>query len=285
LSETGIFTGDESKESFGDFLRRNREASGKTLDGISKVTRISKRYLEAFENNNSKNLPEDAFARGFLKAYVKEVGLDLDDCLARYDRFHRSESPTQIKEFKKPAKMGLIGDGFEPLQNQAWLIKLLGILVVFAGLVVGIVFLIQNYSNKESEVSQIDTTTPDIPGENIAENPPPQPQEVAEVQKPLPVREVEKPAESVAAAPSPVRPSILSIKATRDGRLSLKVDENAAQEMIMKTGQVQIINVFKEIEIRTADRAAFGLLYNGKPLEISEPVIKLFNRHLFSKKP
>jgi cytoskeletal protein RodZ len=279
-----VFSNDERKESFGEYLRRNREASGKTLEGISRTTRISKRYLEAFEDNNSKNLPEEAFARGFLKAYAKEVGLDIEDCLARYDRFHRSEKPTQIKDVRPTTKFGV--EGFEPLQNQAWLVKLLSILVVAAGVVVAIVFLIQNHSSTSSEQQKSEVSEPSDQEENVAEAPPDPSVEVA--QKPAPTiaaKESEKPSESVAALPSPVKPSILTVKAIHDGKLSIKADDSAIQEIALKAGDTQTINVFKDVEIRTADRAAFNLLYNGKPLEISGPMIKLFNRYLFSRKP
>jgi cytoskeletal protein RodZ len=280
-----VFTDEELKESFGDYLRRHREASGKTLDGISRTTRIAKRHLQAFEENDSKNLPGDAFARGFLKAYAKEVGLDSDDCLVRYDRFHRANMPTQIKEIRKPVKVGSFTDGFEPLKNQTWVIRLLGVLVIVAGLVVGAVYLIQTVT--KAPVSEPKAELSEEKIENIAEAPPAELAESKVEQKTAPTHghETAKPLDQIANIPTPVKPSILSVRAVRDAKLSIRVDESAVQEIVLKPEETQTVNVFKEVEIRTMDRAALRFLYNGKPLDISGPVIKLFNRNLFSKKP
>ncbi|MDB5038910.1 MAG: helix-turn-helix domain protein [Bacteriovoracaceae bacterium] len=277
-----LFSDDDLKESFGDYLKRHREASGKTLDGIARTTRISKRYLQAFEDNLSQNLPEDAFARGFLKAYAKEVGLDVDDCILRYDRFRRSLMPTQIKDIRKPPKMtSLGGEGFEPLQNQKWVVWGLMTGVIIAGVVAGVLLLIQWFQHSTPSVSK------QAPSEQVAEGTDTNIAEAPPVNPPVPTEQIPAKPTVEAQAPqmaTPVKPSTLTIKANRDGKLTLRIDENALQDVSLKAGETQTVNVFKEVEIRNTDRAAFSFQYNGKPLDISGPVIKLFNRHLYTKK-
>lgn len=272
---------EEIRESFGDFLRRHREASGKTIDGISRTTRIPKRYLQAFEDNDPAKLPEEAFARGFLRAYAGEIGLEIEDVISRYEKFRRSLMPTQIREVKKPAKVMLLGEGTEPRQVQQWLIWLLFGGVGLTVVIVGIIFLMRpsDSSGPSESMSSPTTTAPSAELPIVGE---------AETTGPT----ADAKAAQDAKAPSqpsmvvPVTPSILTIKALRDAKITIRLDENASQEIAMKQGDAQVMNVFREIEIRSSDKTAFTFQYNGKPLEVAGPVMKLFNRNLFnSKKP
>jgi cytoskeleton protein RodZ len=69
---------------FGEYLRRERELRGVTLDEISSATRISIRFLEAIENEELSKLPGGIFTRSFVKSYARFLGLDeervLTDC-------------------------------------------------------------------------------------------------------------------------------------------------------------------------------------------------------------
>ncbi|MEE2777935.1 MAG: RodZ domain-containing protein [Acidobacteriota bacterium] len=66
-------------DSFGGWLRRQREMRDMSLREISDVTKIGLRYLEALEQNRFSTLPAPVFARGFLRQYAKYVGLDPDE--------------------------------------------------------------------------------------------------------------------------------------------------------------------------------------------------------------
>ena len=63
-------------ESAGAQLARARQAAGRTLADISKVTKISERQLAAIEAGNYAALPSRAYAVGFTRTYAKAVGLD-----------------------------------------------------------------------------------------------------------------------------------------------------------------------------------------------------------------
>lgn len=257
-------------ESFGDYLKKRREASGKTLDALSKTTRIPKRYLQAFEENDSSRLPEEAFSRGFLKVYAAEVGLDAEECLMRYERFKRSLMPTQIKEVKKPGKTMLLGEDSEGAPGQSWFSWGLAVGVFVAALCVGLIWLMRPAAEDEIEPIQ---------------------DEIAEVQEgDVLTEEGEAAAVPVApkpapAIPSPVTPSMLTVSAVKAGTLQIRLDENPVQEIHLKEGETQTLSVFREVEIRSIDKNLFKFQYNGKPLEVSGPVIKLFNKNLFTKKP
>ncbi|MGQ9571767.1 MAG: helix-turn-helix domain-containing protein [Dehalococcoidia bacterium] len=62
-------------------LQRARQARGLTLEEVERDTRISRRYLEALENENFGLLPAPVYARGFLRTYARYLGLEPSNLL------------------------------------------------------------------------------------------------------------------------------------------------------------------------------------------------------------
>src|SRR5689334_4417776 len=71
--------------SFGEELRREREIRAISLKEIADATKISKRFLEAIENNDHKTLPAPVFTRGFVREYARYLGLNSEDMVNRYN--------------------------------------------------------------------------------------------------------------------------------------------------------------------------------------------------------
>lgn len=259
----------EFRESFGDFLRRHREASGKSLEAVARTTRIPKRYLLAFEENDSARFPEEAFTRGFLRSYAMEIGLEVEETISRYERFQRSLMPTQIKEIKKPASKFIDLDANpSPFVSNA---KLRPFLLGGAGLVVllACIFIVKGVSSRLSKASH--SVVKEAPVASAAES----------------AANTEAASNTIggsatATMQTPVAPSTLSVKAIKKGSLNVRLDENPAQEVALKDDETKVFSVYKEVEIKTNERAHFQFQYNGKPLEVSGTSIKLFNRNLFS---
>jgi cytoskeletal protein RodZ len=65
----------------GETLQRARLARGVTLEEAERTTRISRRYLEALENENFGLLPAPVYARGFLRTYARYLDLEPSDLL------------------------------------------------------------------------------------------------------------------------------------------------------------------------------------------------------------
>lgn len=68
----------------GEYLRREREARGISLDEIQEITKIRVRYLEAIERGEFADIPGETYVRGFLRNYARAVGLDGQAVLERY---------------------------------------------------------------------------------------------------------------------------------------------------------------------------------------------------------
>ncbi len=81
--------------SFGAWLRRQREARDISLREIADSSKISLRYLEAFEQDRFDILPARVFAQGFLREYAKYVGLDPDEVVNHYIASQQEADPEE----------------------------------------------------------------------------------------------------------------------------------------------------------------------------------------------
>jgi cytoskeleton protein RodZ len=77
-------------ETIGAYLKRIREERGLSIDQVTLKTRINKDYLRALEENRLEDFPGEVFARGFVRAYGRCLGLDDDETLSRFDQSARN---------------------------------------------------------------------------------------------------------------------------------------------------------------------------------------------------
>ncbi|WDM01345.1 DUF4115 domain-containing protein [Alicyclobacillus cycloheptanicus] len=63
-------------QQLGQVLRKRREELGLDLETLQARTKIRTRYLEALENGDWSVLPGQVYARGFVRNYAENVGLD-----------------------------------------------------------------------------------------------------------------------------------------------------------------------------------------------------------------
>ena len=75
---------DTDVESFGPWLRRQREVRGIDQREVADASKISVRYIEALESNRFEVLPAEVFTKGFLRQYAVYVGLDPEEVVNYY---------------------------------------------------------------------------------------------------------------------------------------------------------------------------------------------------------
>lgn len=71
-------------ESVGEFFRQVRETKGLTIDEVAAKTRIRSDFVKALEDGNFAKLPDQVFARGFVRSYARSLGLDEEDAIHRF---------------------------------------------------------------------------------------------------------------------------------------------------------------------------------------------------------
>lgn len=81
----------EEIEFGGSLLKRLRESAGVSLKDLSEVTKISKHYLRAIEENEFGMLPAAVYVRGFIMEYARAFGFNptvvAKSYLALYQRY------------------------------------------------------------------------------------------------------------------------------------------------------------------------------------------------------
>jgi cytoskeletal protein RodZ len=237
----------EPPETLGEFLLRHREASGKSLDEISRSTRVSKRYLLAFENDDIENYPESPFDRGFLRNYAMELGLDPEECLDRFDRFRRASMPTQIREIKRPdlsVALGASQVSDENLKSVKWM-SLAAVLVLVLGAFIW--WLAKPSSEETAKGPEVEVL--------------PEPTTVsggAEIQR----------LDTPALPPSPTH--VLEVEALRKLSLVIRVDSLAEQEILLEPGQPKQIEFRNKISIDGKDRSQIKMKMNGEAVAVKD---------------
>ncbi len=63
----------------GPILRAARLKRGQSLEAVARQTRISKRFLEALEENRFEEFPAVVYLRGFLKGYCEHLEMNFEE--------------------------------------------------------------------------------------------------------------------------------------------------------------------------------------------------------------
>ena len=74
------------RHTFGPWLRSERERRGISLETIASVTKVGADLWDGLERHDFSRWPTGIFARAFVRAYAKAVGLDADDVVNEFCR-------------------------------------------------------------------------------------------------------------------------------------------------------------------------------------------------------
>ena len=110
-----------TKGTFGEYLKREREMRGVSLDEITAATRIATRFLQAIEDEHWDQLPGGVFNRGFVRAVARYLGLDEENTVAEY---------VSAAEDHHPAVPVWIGSPPAVTPEQPWLAWILVAVIV-----------------------------------------------------------------------------------------------------------------------------------------------------------
>ncbi len=238
----------------GASLRNARKNKGLSLSELANKTKISVSMLQAIEMNDAAKLPADVFARGFVRAYAREVGLDAEQTLERYVAQFSPETDDD-----EPARHG--GGARRPdvahdagdahIAEQRFPID--GRLQTFVG--VGVVLMLVSYF----VVRGWQTSGDDHGGVAQAAS-----TDVAPAASPGP-----PPAAQPVAAPAPptVAGDVLKLDFNPTGPcwVSIATDGSGPVSRLMHAGERTAIEFKNEVTIRVGDAAAFSYTINGAP--------------------
>ncbi len=78
-------------KSLGEDLVKARRTLNLTLLAVEKKIGITRRYLEALENNDWESLPGEVYAKNWLKKYVSFLGLNWDEVRVKFEEEMKSQ--------------------------------------------------------------------------------------------------------------------------------------------------------------------------------------------------
>lgn len=86
----------------GTLLREARESKGLTLAEVAAMTRIPRTLLLHLEQDRFEEMRGDVFARGHLRSYARELGLDSEALIRGYERASGVIAPPVSTELSRP---------------------------------------------------------------------------------------------------------------------------------------------------------------------------------------
>lgn len=97
-----------AKGNFGERLKRERDMREVSMDELIRATRISRRFVEALENEDWEKLPGGVFGHGFVRTIARYLGLDEEALLSEYDLARKDklqpEPPKPEERIPSPPK-------------------------------------------------------------------------------------------------------------------------------------------------------------------------------------
>lgn len=85
-------------ESIGAKFQSAREAKGYSLEQVARETHISKRFLQALEEEDFEVVPGETYLIGFLRSYAEFLDLDPREAVSLYKNMKLQEQPAPIDE-------------------------------------------------------------------------------------------------------------------------------------------------------------------------------------------
>ncbi len=223
--------------SFGTWLRRQRELREVSLREIAEASKISLRYLEAFEKDRFDILPAPVFTQGFLRQYARYVGLDGDDVVNSYLRARQELEPEDKPEEPPDPGGGLAGI------NWAWAVAISVAILVLLGLVAFLSFLGERRSQQGG------------------------------VQEPPPMAAPVLPAPPPPIAPPPPAVSSKPLRVTLDFSRECWVEavvdgQRTVGGQILVQGESLHLEAEQAVDLVLGDSGAVTLEVNGRPYQL-----------------
>lgn len=258
---------------FGDKLRREREMRGITLAEISESTKISKRWLQALEDEQFSQLPGGVFNRGFVRAYARFLGINEEQAVADYVAASNEQPPP---EDKFPLDIHEKKSDSPPLNPKRSVFPILMAVVALVLVVGGWTYWLKHKPQR--------TTAPSVATKEST----PAPATRAESSSPAdePVEASLNPVSAKTSSPAPDRSQTLVIdsrsdsspaaegqksfnimvKANKDSWVSIVVDGRPIWEGTLTANMQRSIQAGKQLVLKTGNAAGIDVSYNGKPL-------------------
>jgi transcriptional regulator with XRE-family HTH domain len=221
--------------SFGDNLRRERELRGITLREIAEATKISRRFLQALEQDRMDVLPGGLFPRAFVRQYARHLGLDAEKLVAEYLYLHGEARP----ERRPPP----------PPRRQ---LKVSPGTLFFGAVALAAVVLSFRRSSEDGARKSAALPSPSAPAQNAV----------------LPSDRVYPPpgtAATAAATPAPSQGLVLTLTAQQSCWVEARADGQTVISRVLAEGETQTLEAEGEIVLSVGNAGGLAISVNDQP--------------------
>jgi cytoskeletal protein RodZ len=257
-------------ESFGQYLKQERERRGVSLEEINRRTRISLNILQALESGQTANLPTPVILRGFIKGYAKTIGLDPAETLSRFAEESQAPPPApatvrSVPETKRPRVLPMAVITLGVIAAVTVLLRLVGEQapppLVGTPAPAPVPAAVSAPPETPAALTQTEPAAPaegetTLPGAPAALPLGAQPQAAPVTQGPVPA----------AAARRPGEPHLLKVRALEQTWLRLARDDGSVNEYLLQPGEQVVWEAAQRFELTVGNAAGLVLSLNGKPV-------------------
>jgi len=255
----------------GEFLRRERQARGISLQQIAADTRISMKMLQAIEDGDGEQLPAPVLIKGFLRAYAQRIGLDPENVIIEYqncieeiggrqqaiEKFHHRLHPKSSKK------------------KSFALLLALGLMAAMAFIWFHVSYVhrqpktvTEEKSPSSAEVSQ--ETTRAASGSELTEKlPPEEPTKAADEAEAgtQPEDRSSQPGIQETTVESPPTPFVLRVDAVERTWLRIVIDGSREGEYLLQPGEQLTWMATSEMEVLVGNAGGIRFFVNDTPLK------------------
>jgi cytoskeleton protein RodZ len=281
--------------SFGEHLRREREMRGISLDEIMATTKISRRLLQALEDEQFELLPGGIFNKSYVRAYAKCVGIDEEEAVGEYLQAAKETPPdTRVIAHQHAS----LHSDRRPERSGFPIMPVLVLLVVAIGSVGGWKVYRDRQRDREAQMPRAASVEQSAP----AAAAPSANNTTGAISTPQPAQQREPPAQqqnqpqTAAAGTASLQPTgsspgsqsaattrpadspaggaaaaqfVLTITPKDRAWVSIKADGNYVVRGIIKPPDVRTIRASDEIVFYTGNAGAVEVAFNGKSVPVS----------------
>lgn len=247
---------EDSKLSFGSYLKKVRLEKGMSIEDIMDYSKISNHMVQLIEADNISKLPEPVYLKGFLKTYAKAVGVDPDDVIERYKRALNKE--TVIAETSRDFQ-GIRRVSYKSVkppreERKGGSMKWMMLLFLVAAVAIG-AFIYKGYTKNSDEK----------PTETVQTSQEP----VAVTETPLsPPAETEKASEEKVSEEKAIEGFHLEVVCVEATTVKVSVDGGSPDEYNMKPQEHIDLNAKTMFNILIENKCGVSLFLNNNPVTL-----------------
>ena len=225
--------------SLGQFLRRERELRGITLEEIATTTKISLKFLKALENDSLETLPGEFFIKGIIRSYAKSIGLEEEYVLNKYYEESLLKQQVQRNKQRNEQKKGKPHTSIFPKKEKFLNLVFFSVLVI---LIITSIYLISRPQRTRTTPPET-KVTPEIQEEKVI--PPPVEEE----------REKEK---------EGIKELNIAISFLQDTWIQVYADGELVLDGVKKPGEEAKVKALQELVLNLGNAGGISYSLNGK---------------------